>query len=454
MPSISDFLPVRRETLATIRPRVDADANPGIAPADQNFIDTTPGGFYWDLTQAVLLEVERLWDFASLEVPAVMFLTYAWGEFLDEHGENLNLPRKDEAKATGIVTFTGASGTIIAIGYEVATAQVDPEQTPVSVLTTSAGTIPVGGTIDLPVQAVDAGEAGNVAMSTLTVPQTPLDGLASTSNGDALSGGADVESDEAYRARLMLEFASVQGSGTVADYTRWLLARPGVGFVTVEPIWAGPGSVRCIIMDANNNPLSAAAVWSAQTDIDPPAAQTTLGGSGSINVATSPITVISTTNFAGAGNFYVGGQRIAYTGKTGTTFTGCTGGVGTVPAGSTVFQGGRGLGRAPIGAEVLIATGTITAVTVVGTVVPRSGYTLDGTSGTQALRSSIEQAVGEYIDNLPPGEDVILNHVESRFFEVEGVFNVTGVTLNGSAADLVIASLAVAELVRPMSGLV
>jgi hypothetical protein len=142
MPSISDFVPIRRETLATIRPRVDADANPGLVPADVNFIDTTPGGFYWDLTQAILLEVERLWDYASVEVPAVMFLTYAWGEFLDEHGENLGLPRKDEARATGTVTFTGTAGTVIAIGFEVATEQVDPEQDPVAVVTTASGTLP------------------------------------------------------------------------------------------------------------------------------------------------------------------------------------------------------------------------------------------------------------------------------------------------------------------------
>src|SRR4051794_18450053 len=329
MPSISDFVPIRRETLATIRPRVDADANPGLVPADVNFIDTTPGGFYWDLTQAILLEVERLWDYASVEVPAVMFLTYAWGEFLDEHGENLGLPRKDEARATGTVTFTGTAGTVIAIGFEVATEQVDPEQDPVAVVTTASGTIPAGGSIDLAVQAVEASAAGNVAMATLTVPQTPLDGLASTSNPDALSGGADVEHDEAYRVRLMLEFAAIQGAGTIADYTRWLLARPGVGFVTVEPIWAGPGTARCIIMDTANNPLSAAAVWDAQVDIDPPGAQTTLSGSGAVSVTTATITVASTTNFAGAGAFYVGAQRITYTAKTATTFTGCAGGVGT-----------------------------------------------------------------------------------------------------------------------------
>jgi hypothetical protein len=109
MADFADFLPVRREDLATIRPRVDADMVAGDPP--QSALDLTPGLPAWDLTQAILLEVERLWDFAATEVPAVMFVTYAWGEYLDMHGEVLNLPRKAAAPASGVVRFTGVNGT-------------------------------------------------------------------------------------------------------------------------------------------------------------------------------------------------------------------------------------------------------------------------------------------------------------------------------------------------------
>jgi uncharacterized phage protein gp47/JayE len=445
-PSFADFIPVRRETLATIRPRVDTDANAGIDPTSDRYIDLTPGGFYWDVTQAILLEVERLWDMASTEVPAVAFLTYAWGEYLDLHGEVLNRPRKEATKASGTVTFTGDEGTVIGTGVQVGTAQVDPEQDPVVVATTESGTIPVAGTLDLAVEALESGAAGNVAANTLTQVLTPIAGATgvTATNAQALLGGQEVESDELYRARLLLEFAGTQGAGTTADYERWALAYTGVGFVTVEPNWQGPGTVRVVVMDSGNDPVPASVVEGLQAQLDPWAASTTLAGDTTFPTAT--VTVASTADFATSGRFYVGGNAVSYTGKTATTFTGCTGGTGTVLAGSAVTQGGSGEGLAPIGAEVLVATGSVVAINVVATVVHRTGYSLDGAGGTGATRGAIEAALATYIDRLPPGEDVILNHVEAVFFRVEGVYNVTGLTLNGSAADVALSPLQVAQL--------
>src|SRR3954470_2563903 len=69
MPSLYEFPPLRTESIDSIRARVDADVNAGIDPNTERFNDTTPGGFYWDLSQAVLLEVARVWDFAATEVP-------------------------------------------------------------------------------------------------------------------------------------------------------------------------------------------------------------------------------------------------------------------------------------------------------------------------------------------------------------------------------------------------
>jgi uncharacterized phage protein gp47/JayE len=358
------------------------------------------------------------------------------------------------------VTFTGTPGTLIGVGFEVTTPQIDPDIDPVSVITTAAGTIAAGGSVDIAVQASLPGAEGNVAMGTLTVPN-PQDGLDSTTNANALSGGADVEDDEAYRNRLLLEFSSVEGAGTLSDYQRWLLARPSIGFVSVEPIWAGVGTVRCVVMDPGNNPLSAAALAAEQTYIDPPVATTTLT-STALNAAT--ITVGSTASFTTTGGFYVLGQRINYTGKTATTFTGCSqvlvdnkGNVlspapaTTGAAGSPITQGGQGRGRAPIGADVLLVTGTLVNIVVAAAVNHRTGYTLDGTSGTQPTRANITAALTAYINELPPGEDVILNHVRAAFFNVDGVYDVTGLTLNGIATDKVLAPLEVAVLLIPVT---
>lgn len=62
--------------------------------------------------------------------------------------------------------------------------------------------------------------------------------------------------------------------------------------------------------------------------------QTSLNGSHTLPQAT--ITVLDTTDFASSGTFYLHDQLITYTGKTSTTFTGCSGGTGTFGTGAFI----------------------------------------------------------------------------------------------------------------------
>jgi hypothetical protein len=77
--------------------------------------------------------------------------------------------------------------------------------------------------------------------------------------------------------------------------------------------------------------------WGGTTTIS---AFTTLNGSLSSSATT--ITVFSTTGFAASGAIGIGGEYITYSGKTGTTFTGCVRGVGSTAlayaSGTTVNQ--------------------------------------------------------------------------------------------------------------------
>lgn len=273
MANLLDFMPLIRENIDTIRARLDSDANAGLDPSDPDFKDTTVGGIFYDITQALGLEAERLWDLLSVEVPASMFPLFAWGTYLDQHGVTINLPRKAEVKATGEVTFTGDEGTLIATGTQVATIQTDPDAEPVVFATIESGTIPVGGSITLDVEAVVAGAEGNVASGAITVLLSPVAGIASITNTDATSGGADVESDDLYRQRILIEYAAPHGAGTIADYERWALGYAPVGYVTVEPLWNGAGTVRVIVTDQSNNPVSSTVEDGLQNLLDPVAGE-------------------------------------------------------------------------------------------------------------------------------------------------------------------------------------
>lgn len=120
------FLPLYAETVDRIRARFDADINAGLLPTDEAFVDTREGGFYWDLTQVIGLEIARLWDSIGSETVAAAFPSVAWGEYLDEHGATFNLPRQPATPASAEVLFVGTPGSTVTEGVQVDAEPSDP----------------------------------------------------------------------------------------------------------------------------------------------------------------------------------------------------------------------------------------------------------------------------------------------------------------------------------------
>jgi uncharacterized phage protein gp47/JayE len=379
--ALADFVPLRTESVDSIRARIDTGVNAGLDPTDPRWTDTTPGGFFWDHTQVVALEAEMLWDFGSTELPASVFLPFSWGDYLDYWGELLDVPRKDEVAAIGVVTLenTGTTSQIVGPGTQVAAPTQDPEAEPLVYLTTvDAFTLLPGTSADVAVQAEEAGSQYNIAAGSVTMMLSGLDGV-TVVNAASITGGADVEADDPYKARLLLEFSSTRGGGTQDDYVAEGLARPGVGGVVVEPRWAGPGTVRLVLTDPAGSPLSAPAVAVEQEFWDPPSAP------------------------------------------------------------------GDGLGAAPIDAVTTVATVAELAVATELWLQLLEGYTVSGEPGKQDLSAAISTAVMNYVNSLKPGEDVLLHRVMQAALEVPGVYNVVQVTINTLLADLAVSALQVAR---------
>lgn len=97
---------------------------------------------------------------------------------------------------------------------------------------------------------------------------------------------------------------------------------------------------------------------------------------------------------------------------------------------------GLGDGRAPIGAQVTVTTAVALNITVAATVEPESGFTLDGTGGTVAIRADIEKALSDYIERVPPGGEVVFEQIRGRIAVVNGVHDVGGVTVNGGVVNV------------------
>jgi uncharacterized phage protein gp47/JayE len=98
--------------------------------------------------------------------------------------------------------------------------------------------------------AADApGAAGNcIAGTPLTLGSAPgginAAGVAST----AVTVGADAETDDNLRTRMLAAYAAPPQGGAMADYVEWALAVPGVTRAWVAPNGAGAGTVTVYTM--------------------------------------------------------------------------------------------------------------------------------------------------------------------------------------------------------------
>jgi uncharacterized phage protein gp47/JayE len=104
---------------------------------------------------------------------------------------------------------------------------------------------------------------------------------------------------------------------------------------------------------------------------------------------------------------------------------------------------GMGSGWAPINHVVTVSTPTVVSIYTTATPTFQPGYSLDGTSGSVALRQSLIDAVANYLDSLQPGDDVVFNHVLAAFFEVEGVLNVTNLKIGTAPAPAGVVDIAI-----------
>ena len=87
---------------------------------------------------------------------------------------------------------------------------------------------------------------------------TPLDGILSVDNPEAMTGGTETENDESLRTRVVEYDRSRDTSrvGSIADYRRWALEVDGVGGVTVIPTPDDSGLVTAVITDSNGGPAN------------------------------------------------------------------------------------------------------------------------------------------------------------------------------------------------------
>lgn len=219
-----------RPTLATLVQRVRADVLSRLQTDD--LLRRTDA----DVLARVMAGVSHgLYGFVQWLSDQIIYDT-ASAEYLERWASIWGVQRKPASSASGSVSLIVQAGAVVPVGTLVQALDGTRYQT------TGAAT-GAAPTLTAPLAAVEPGAAGNRDAGQALALVSPLIGVQPTGTASLLSGGADVETDDALRARLLARIQQPPQGGALADYRAWALSVPGVTRAWVAPQELGPGTV-------------------------------------------------------------------------------------------------------------------------------------------------------------------------------------------------------------------
>lgn len=208
------------------------------------------------------------------------------------------------------------------------------------------------------------------------IPIDYIAGLETAELTGILIPAEDDEDVESLRERYFNSMTSQAYGGNIADYKEKTNSISGVGGVKVTPVWNGGGTVKLTIIDSSFGVPSEDLVELVQNEIDP------------------------------------------------------------------VGHSGEGVGLAPIGHVVTVVGVQGKTVDIVTNITYNTGWNWDST------KSYVLNAVDQYFKELSQTWDeseteniiIRISQLESKILACEGVLDIQGTTLNGSASNLSLAA--------------
>lgn len=190
----------------------------------------------------------------------------AEAEYLDRWASVWGVTRKAAEFAAGDVTFTGTAGTSIPAGTTIQRADG------IEYTTDASAVLDVGGSATVAVTCSTAGDDANTDATTAMSLLQPVAGVNNTVTVAAggITGGADPESDELLRGRLLDRISNPPNGGSASDYEAWALEVPGVTRAWVFPQHLGLGTVGVAFVRDDDSPIfpDAGEVATVQAYID------------------------------------------------------------------------------------------------------------------------------------------------------------------------------------------
>ncbi len=185
------------------------------------------------------------------ELERQVFPRTSGGKYLEFHAETKAVFRKPGLKAAGSLRFlreTPAYNDIVIPAGVVCATRPQNNEAQLRFVTTSETVLHAGELFaDAPAEADAAGGGGNIAARAVCVMITPAAGVSAVENPEPFSGGADQESDESLRERLLLAYKNISNGTNSAFYHDIAISHEGVGSVNVLPRRRGRGTVDVVV---------------------------------------------------------------------------------------------------------------------------------------------------------------------------------------------------------------
>lgn len=231
------------------------DAMRAILPAD---IDSSEGSHVWNMLRPTAMVAAELYELVLPQVIRLIFPEWSYGEYLDAHAAVRGMKRKEATAATGTLTITGQAGTLIPAGSVFSTTATNNVYPAVSYATTEQATIPVSGTVQVPITCSETGTIGNTTVGTIIFNASGVTGITSVTNEEPTTGGTDEETDQALIARIDEYDKNLSDSfvGNAADYRRWAMTVEGTGSAKIIAPTDDSGIVTIVLTDSTGAPAS------------------------------------------------------------------------------------------------------------------------------------------------------------------------------------------------------
>ena len=267
---------------------------------------TEQGSMFYDLCYPSAIQKSLMVTEQMVLALQAAFPQYAYGPFLDLHGNTYGLTRLQSTKSAVSLTLTGTSGTTVPAGAIFSTVP-DSNGFSVKFAIDAEAVIPAGGSVVAPATSTVEGSSQNVIAGSVTNIVSAMSGLTAVTNPLPATGGSDRETDAAFRIRILQKTANEPGAGAVGDYQRWAGAVDGVGSSKVIPNWnstygGGFGDVKILLLSPEGEPVSQEVADNVQSEIwpaTPASVDLTVTTDGVCELTTSHLFGTSSTTPAG-----------------------------------------------------------------------------------------------------------------------------------------------------------